>query len=180
MEGIDSNERKNVLTNLRNIDQLCNDFYKEKLSFVKSFFIYVNSNNDINKIKIDAIELNENNTITKEKLLFLIKNNQCEENINYRLLSLLKYNIDLEPSQLKNYINLEDVMSDKYNFLEQSKTIDNIIFKDTITLFHDLNCVYFIYYENNKKLNTPNTKKIYIKNVKNRKTRRKQLKGIIM
>ena len=162
-------------------DEIYEDFYKEKLSYIKTFFVYVNSNNEINKIREDSFILNDKNIITKEELMYLIKNNEKEENTEYRLLSLLSYNIDLEPSELKHYIENENLDDEKeqYNFLKSIKVIEDIEIKETITLLHDLNSLYFIYYQNNKKLSNQNTKKIYINNAKNRKTRRKQLKAIV-
>jgi hypothetical protein len=85
----------------------------------------------------------------------------------------LKYNITLEPEHIKKYVN--DELEDE--FLSKVDILQDIYFKDTINLFQDLNCLYFIFCnkkvrENKNKI----TKRIMIhlsSRKKNKLTRKK-------
>ena len=84
-------------------DNKYSDFYTEVLPNIKCYFVYVNRSHKITNIREDKIELDETNVIRKERLLYMIKNNIIRDDIKYKLLSLLIYNIDLTPQNLRNY-----------------------------------------------------------------------------
>ena len=91
----------------------------------------------------------------------------------YKLLSLLLYNIDINPQDLVTYLQKEE----NFNFLKSFKNIETIYLKETISLFSDLTSLFVIFYEYKKKLKNNSTKKIYISNTtKHRKTQRKLFK----
>jgi predicted N-acyltransferase len=46
----------------------------------------------------------ENSCLTKERILYLIKKNQFNLIKKHRLISLLKFNIDLDHDELNNFI----------------------------------------------------------------------------
>lgn len=143
-----------------------NEFYKEPVSSIKLFFIYVNKDNIIEFLKKEDKILN-NNTISREGLVKIIKEKQIVGEYKYKLISLLKYNIDIDPE------NIEDMLyNDSYNenFLNIEKNLDTIKFNDTIGMLQGLNSVYFIFYPIVK--SKKDTKRI-IFNKKNHKTRRK-------
>jgi hypothetical protein len=144
-----------------------NEFYKEPVSSIKLFFIYVNKDNIIEFLKKENYILN-NNSISRESLIKLIKEKQILGEYKYKLISLLKYNINIDPE------NMEDMLdNDSYNedFLNIEKTLNTIKFNDTIRILQDLNSIYFIFYPNIK--SKKDTKRIFI-NKKKHKTRRKR------
>ena len=144
-------------------------FYKEITDIIRVTFIYINENKNIYHIKKDKIDLDDNK-LNKENLIFLLKKNKTHNNITHKIISILQYNIDLQPQE----INLFLKNPDNFNFLNINENIDTIKWEDTINLFKDMNTLYIIYY---KPPNKPkkNTKKIYIK----QKLKRKSLeKGI--
>ena len=140
-------------------DSKYNDFYTERLPNIKLYYVYVNSLHTISNIREEKLELDDSNMISKEKILYIIKNNIIQDNIKYKLLSLLVYNIDLEPRHLKKYLESDNatVQSLKQpgeinnEFLYSLKTLEDISLKDSITLFHDINGIYFIFFEEKKK-----------------------------
>ena len=141
-----------------------NEFYKEPVSSIKLFFIYVNKDNIIEFLKKEDKILN-NNSISREELIKIIKEKQIVGEYKYKLISLLKYNIDIDPE------NIEDMLyNDSYNenFLNIEKNLDTIKFNDTIRILQDLNSIYLILLYKSKK-----DKKRIIFNKKNHKTRRK-------
>ena len=144
-----------------------NSFYKEENDTINIFYIYINKNNKIYYVKKDNIVLN-NNTLEKTKLLFLLKNNKLYNKINHKLISILQYNMDLSPEEIGNYLKKEE----NYNFLSVKSNLTDIKWDDTINLFKDLNSLHIVYYEDIKK-QSASTKKVYIRKLKRRKTRRK-------
>ncbi len=146
-----------------------NDFYTEKLPNIKLYYVYVNSHHKISNIREEKLELDESHMVSKEKILYIIKNNIIQDDIKYKLLSLLVYNIDLEPHNLKKYLENDTNSVDSPNnpgelnneFLYSLKTLEDIPLKETITLFHDINGIYFIFFEEKKKRTSKSvTKKI--------------------
>ena len=125
-------------------DNLYNDFYYEKNEHVRIYCIYT-SNNEIQHIKKDIFLL-DNQKITKEKLLYILKSNKTFKKHKYSLSSIHKYNIDLRPKDVLLYLKNPS----KFHFFEKT-SIKDIVWKDSISLFQDLNCLYIIYVEKNKK-----------------------------
>jgi len=99
------------------------------------------------------------------------------------LLSILKYNITLDADDIKNFLLTPDLSSYNEKFLTVNKHIDSIFFEKTITMFQDLNNVYFIFYEKpkdgiNRDLNSI-TKKIYLDIISNKNPNKKANKKTI-
>ena len=135
-------------------------FYKENVDIVKIFYTYVDSDNKIYYVKKDNL-LIENNKINRDELIYILKKNKQNNNKNHKLISVLQYNIDLEPEDVLNYLKQKE----KYNFLTIVSKINDILWNDTINIFKNLNSLHIVYYEEpKKKLST--TKKVYIGNGK--------------
>ena len=134
---------ENWINEFEEIDKNYSHFYLEDVYSLKIHYIYIDKNNNIEKIKHEKILIYKPNIVSKEEILYLLKQN-CP--INYSLLSILKYNIDLEINR----------------FLTNIKYIDDIPFHQTISMLQDLNSLYFIFNEKNNEK---------IKNIHN-KTRR--------
>lgn len=132
-------------------DSKYSDFYTEVLPNIKCYFVYVNRSHKITNIREDKIELDETNVIRKERLLYMIKNNIIRDDIKYKLLSLLIYNIDLTPQNLRNYLEKEPLARNmEHSFLHSMKYLDDIKLSESITLFHDINSIYFVFFEQQK------------------------------
>jgi hypothetical protein len=88
----------------------------------------------------------------------------------------------LEADDIKNFLLTPDLSSYNERFLTINKHIDTIFFEKTITMFQDLNNVYFIFYEktkNNKNCDLNSiTKKIYLDIISNKKDNKKYKKTI--
>ena len=137
---------------------------------INLYCLYIN-NDELYNIRCEKLEL-DNNCLSKERLLFLIKKNQINGLFKHRLVSLLKYEIDLEYSDVKNLINNEL----NTNFLSSLKLLDSLNFNNRIPLLNDLNCIFLIFGRNltpNNIINKNNTtKRIVIKSTS--KTKRKR------
>lgn len=175
------------ITNFEKLEKEYNIFYKDKVTQVTSFFIYINKDNDVIEVKREKIKNIVNNTINKNTLLYLIKNNNIHNNIKYKLISILDFNIDINTIDINNFLKekTENVVSESNNissYLNIVHNINDIKFKDTINIFQDINAIFFLYYNNtesnkiennNQKSNNMTTKKVYINYKKHKKTKRK-------
>lgn len=163
------------------------DFYKEEVDNVKIYVIYVNKKNKIFHIKKDNMIV-QDKTISKETLIKMIKHFLYYNKTKYNPLSILKYNIDLEPDNVIKYIDSCNNLDNKknapgeilkkdpennFNFLTEIKSIKDIYWEDTISMFKNLNAMYFIFYEKVPKKKVNLTKKIRINNKKIKKFTRR-------
>ena len=130
------------------------DLVTEDIKTINIYNLYINKRNDLEKIKI--LEYPIEKCLKKEELIKLIKEKQFDENIKYKLMSILKYNITLKQQELYPFINhtLEP------NYLEAIQQLDDINFDSGLDIFDDLHSIYILYYEKQKsnitKKNLPN------------------------
>jgi len=135
-------------------------FYKENLMYVKVTIIYVNKYNEIDKIKEEKIIMRNPNVISKESIIEILKRNSINDNKKYTITTLLKYNIDLDPSDIRSFLLNRDHNyngdEDNEDYLSVVKHIDDIIWNKTISMFQDLNNLFIIFYENTKIMENKN------------------------
>uniref|UniRef100_A0A6C0IRZ2 Uncharacterized protein n=1 Tax=viral metagenome TaxID=1070528 RepID=A0A6C0IRZ2_9ZZZZ len=187
----------NWIDEFNKLDNEYKSYYKEELSFVKIHSIYVNSENEIEKLIEEKLLLKVAGFVSKNDVLGIIKKNMVSNNTKYKLLSILKFNIDLDPYYLKQFLRYTkttdsskkgDLVNIGNQFLYSNKNIDDIIFEKSISMFHDINDLIFIYYFDSKKedgkndnssnnkfcrTNNSSTKKVFIYSTTNKKTKRK-------
>lgn len=154
-------------------------FYKQDIDDIQISYIYIDKNNNVIKTRKEIYELKKTNILSKEELIYLIHHHKNMNNEKYSLLSLLQYNIDIEPNEIiMNKYNIdisnnkkEDILS---NYLTTLYSLDTIYWKPTINFFKDINTLYIVYHEKRKKKEKNKTKRIYISTskAKHRKTRR--------
>ncbi len=162
-------------------DKLYKDFYKDNLYYINLRVIYINRVNEIEKLKQESFLMSKPNNITRNEILEILKKNSIDNDKRYSLLSILKYNILLEPDDIKLYLNDKN----GENYLSIIKNIDDIVFNKSITMFHDLNDLILIFYEKSLELKKPDanncTKKIFLRSLStNKKTIRKRYKDFIL
>lgn len=145
-------------------------FYKEQIEALKINYIYVDKENVIDNVQQESIII-ENGKLDREKIIEIIKKNKKKNNIDYKLISILKYNITLEPEHIKDYIN-DDLNDD---FLSKVDMLQDIHFKDSINLFQDLNCLYIVFCDKRTRENKNKiTKRIILSLLtKKKKTKRR-------
>jgi hypothetical protein len=165
-----------------NVDKPYHDFYKENIYYVNINIFYVNKENEIDKITNELFFMKNHNVISREEIIDIIKRNSFHNKNIYSLLSILKYNITINPEDVSNFLNTNNnEIIEHYNnqFLTILQHIDTIVFEKTISMFQELNTLFIIFYEkdnnNNGKIANNCTKKIYFtkNNAKHNKTVRK-------
>jgi hypothetical protein len=146
---------KGWIDEFEEIDKNYADFYLEDVSYIKAHFIYVNKERDVEKIKREKIILKEQNRLSREEILMLLKKNETEGDSKYFLSSILKYNITLESTEVRKFC------TSNYNpeeYVTRITSIDEIPFKKTITMFQDLNHLFFIFIEKPHHTTNPKNK----------------------
>jgi len=178
------------LQEFENLNNEYKNYYTEELSFIRIHTIYVNNQNDIEKIREEKILLKTPGILEKEELVGIIKHNCFSNQIKYSLLSILKINIDIEPIHLNTFLRSKNKNIGS-TFLQSVKNIDTINFDKSISLFHDINDLLIIFHQKNNKYGLTNsttnpsslvpkqyTKKVFINYNSKKKTKRKELKEI--
>ena len=158
-------------------DKLYQDFYKDDLYYINLRVIYINRENEIDKIKHESYLMNNPNKISSEEIIKILKKNSIDNDRRYTLLSILKYNINLDPEEIQIYLR----NGENKKYLSIIKNIDTITFERTINMFHDLNDLILMFYEKSQELKKPDsnslTKKIYFRSLNtNKKTIKKRFK----
>ena len=150
-------------------DEAYKKFYKEKVESVKLYILYVNRNSELFHIKKNNIII-ENTILKKENLIDILKKYKVYQKKEYMPLSILKYNITINPENItKNISNID-------NYLTSENSIEDIYWNDSILFLHNINSLYIVYKEKWKSKHS-NTKKIRIyKKLKRHKTKKKRLK----
>jgi hypothetical protein len=153
---------------------------EENITQINITYIYINQENEIDSVHEDNINLTEPNFISKEKLIYILKqyiSENKEASKKYTISSILQYNVDLS-----NYDIVNDFVNKKYDindldklpFLTIMKEIRDIHWNSSLPIFKELNELFIIFYENieiqNSKFNK--SKKIIIH--PNKKTRRRK------
>ena len=106
-----------------------------------------------------------NNSLSKERLLYLIKQNQIYLEVKHKLINILKFNIDLEQTDLSKLLD-DNTQS---NYLTEFKILETTSFDKSIHIIKDINSI-FIIFTNNKYSPHNTTKRVILKQSK-KKTR---------
>lgn len=164
-------------------DKLFQDFYLDDIYYTEIHYIYINTKNDIEKIKEEHFLLKTPNFISREEIIGILKRNININDKEYSILSILKCNITIKPEEIKGFLLSSNSNDYLENFLKPIKNFDDIIFEKTINMFQDLNDLLFIFYEKTeeelKRKKNNITKKVYLNSkTKHKNTIRKQHKDI--
>ena len=124
----------------------------------------------VENIKEETLILSVPNNITREEIIYLLKKNTTSNGKHYKIISILKYNITLNPDQVTKYVNTP--MHETETYLEEIKHIDSISFDKSICVFQDLTDICFIFYEKLDKNKNNVTKRIVLNNKKKKGTRK--------
>ena len=128
-------------------------------SVINLLYIYINQDKEIYNIKSEFEKI-ENACLTKERILYLIKQHQYNLEDKHRLIDLLKFNIDIDPMETHEFIT--DDFTNNKKYLVSLKIIDDIKFNDTIEMIKAQNSVIFILTNAPKNANA-NTRRIHIR-----------------
>lgn len=121
-------------------------YYLQDVETIHVHCAYLNQNQEIIKMNQEQIVLQNPNILSKEELSNIINKNNFLNDKKYILFSILKFNIDILPTHLHNF--LEKNNPNNYDFLHIVENIDSSIeFKKCIGMFHDLNEITLFFQE---------------------------------
>ena len=78
------------------LDKEYAQYYTEDLLYIHLRCVYINSLNEIEQIKEAPVQLISPNHISRDELIGILKRNMQLSHKKYTVLSMLKYNIDIE------------------------------------------------------------------------------------
>ena len=127
-------------------------FKMKRIRDINIYITYINSENEIEIISRKKLYIeNKKNTITRNNLVDVIKNFQRRNNISYKLISIMVYNINVTPETLSDYIERpEDFVS-----LFALSRIDSFELQSTISMLKEYNAMYFFFSEAAPKTSIP-------------------------
>jgi hypothetical protein len=144
-------------------------YYTDNIHKIKIHSIFININNDIIQIKEEKIKLKQPNYISREEIIGILKKNCINKGLRYSVLSILKYNIDIEPLDVQFYLANNQLQQSDNIFLTSIKNIDAIPLKKSISMFEDLNDLLIVFNEKTDETNIEQkhrqkclTRKIYL------------------
>ena len=160
---VDEHNRLNIswLLEFEKTDKNFKSFYLSDVTSIHITCIYVNKSNEIeSRTSCKNISFLHPNVLSREEMIYLLKKNSFLNGIRYKLSSILKYNIDIIPSDLlTNTINFQ-------SFLHVIENIDSMYWKKTIKMFGDMNELLFVFRENVGINKHATTKKVYVNDKK--------------
>jgi len=119
------------------------NYCREHMESIAIHFIYTNVEKNIEKISSETIDI-YNNIIAKERILQLIQHSKSMHQSRYRLIDMLVYNVDLEPSHIQEFVYGD---FDTNRFFKICSVLEDIVIQPSIFIFHSLNAIYFIFQE---------------------------------
>jgi hypothetical protein len=145
------------INDFEKIDKDYETFYLEDLQYVNLTILYINNVNEISKIKEEKFFMKTPNVISREEIIGILKRNNNQNKKTFHMMTILKYNIDLEPLEVRKFLLDKDKGKiDDFQYLSVIKYVDEIHWNKSITMFHNINNLYIIFYEN---VDTTNTQK---------------------
>ena len=139
------------------IDNEYKSYYSESLEFINMNCIYLNAANEIINVHEEKVIFLNKGLLSREEVVGLIKRNSIinidkeKEKDKYSLLSILVFNINIEPENLKTFFKLNKEKGKEKDigsqYLHSIKNIDAIVFDKSISLFHDINNLYLVFYK---------------------------------
>ena len=146
------------------------EFYKQKINGARIVLFFINENNELFSSKKYNARLNDN-IITKNQILNILKNNISYDDGNYTPSFILKFNINLDPENIEDFI----AHPNQFNFLTSENYMTDIHWEETIQSMQSLNTLYILMKKRSFRTHN-STKRVYIsKKSGKRKTRRKHI-----
>jgi len=148
-------------------------YYLDDVRSIKLTNVYINKDYNVETWQEEIFILKDKNKLQKEELLGILKKASFLRGKKHSLLSMFQYNVSLEPENVTAYLKRNDIEN---QFVSIIKNIDDIYWKKTISMFHELNQLMLVFVDvchNEHSLSSKTlTKKIFISALQRKKTRR--------
>ena len=168
----DFKEMDEAINNLKSDYNKYSGFYLQDLKSINIYFVYIDSNDNIQFIKKEKKEL-EQTVLKKEHFINLIKEKMYHNDTKFGIMSMLKYNINIGFESLSDYME----NSDNYSFLTNIG-IEDIKWDQSVLSFHNMNGIYVMFKEIKRKKMIETEVNNIRENAKNKKSRNKTKKRV--
>jgi hypothetical protein len=145
-------------------------FVEEEIDSLNIAIIYTDQSKIVNTSNYNY-KLNNKGILSKEELLYIIKNKLIVDDVKFRLISISLFHLSLKADEVKDYMN-SDVGTTPADNLIHYKNITDIPIIPTVNIFSDLSTLYILL--NKHTMTTNNTTKRIYMNTTSHKTRKKQ------
>jgi len=161
------------------------NYQREPMTEIGVFFVYTDIGGSIEKITKEYHPIIDE-CLSKDIILQLIQTKRNCLGKKYRLNDLLSFFIGIGPDDLKEFVGTETSL----DFFKIHPIFDDIVFDDSIFIFHDLNNLFFIFKEvenivtksilkNGGEVNNRATKKVRLSPEEYIEKKKKSLKKMI-
>ena len=159
-------------------DKLYEKYYLDDLYSLKVISIYLDICMNIVNVKEERFFLKKMNFLSKEELIGLLKKNGCYQTKTYKIQSILKYNLTLQPTEIQPFLQDRDHDPDIDNkYLQPIQHIEDTSLSPSISMFQDLNDIYFLFAEKQPSSSLNATKRVIMSrpmSSKRKKTRKQK------
>lgn len=161
------------------MSKISQNYFRENMKYIYTYCIYINKGLNIDKIVSSVQELSviglsaePSYGLSHTSILNIIQTNQIlSTGIQYNLLDILVYNVDLEPENIQGFSKIDSFDVFTSRFLKTGLIGQDIHISPSIFIFHNLNALYFIFQEvDNEKINLQTALKSG--NISKKKTKR--------
>lgn len=117
-------------------------------NYITTTFIYVNSDNSIDKVISETHPLTEM-TLSYSQILRFIQTKKNTPTAKYKLMDILRYSVNLDASNIQHYASADTTSVEEMSkpFLMSMPNYEAITFAPSIFAFHRVNSLYFIFKE---------------------------------
>lgn len=152
------------------------EFRKSHNTDIEVFFLYVGGKT-VESVHKTIQPLNESAVFQKRDVANMVRTRQYLNKTQYKLISLLRYSINLEPEEVPGMVyDKPDAHAHAHahdpSFLQIKRRIDDIHFADNVNAFQHTNAVFFVFSRDHPKRKKGNETKRIIFNDRLRKTKR--------
>lgn len=148
------------------IDDDVQELEKESMSSIQIYTIYVDEDTttiqSVSKSTFNLEQtLHDGSTIPIDKLLYMIHKMKTHGKLKYRLSEILLFNLDFLDSNILKHCDQElktnPLIKRIFNSISNYK-ISDIHIPPSLCIFHDINCLYFIFQEIEQDIEPTTTK----------------------
>ena len=148
------------INNFNTLESQYIKYYKDTPRNVKIKILYVDKQNNVERIINKKLQLNNEGILSKSKLVGLIYKNK---NITYRLRNILKYNFTIDAEDINKFMRKNDAVNNNNAVNEYLINYDDNIldikFNKTIQVLQPINTLFLIFKCKEQQHNK--TKKVY-------------------
>lgn len=122
---------------------------KESMKSIEIMYIYIDLSSNITNVLKEKVLLSNDavgSNISKDKIMNTLNTKNINSGKKYNLLDTLLYNTNIESESVQSY-SQHPLENDIQFFLKPMPKNSEIKIPQTLFIFHETNCIYFIYQE---------------------------------